>query len=509
MICHRLQDALHQPEQVEALYLKHQGIERLADIPWERFHKLRTLDLSENAIQRLPKRMQRLPRLRWLSLGNNRLTSLPDWLGGWAGLRHLYVFQNRLRDLPDLPPDLEVLNAQDNQLRDIPRSVADCPRLLNLYLGKNPIKLITVDLRGLSQLRILDLSRCALRRLPALPASLSKLDINRNKVARLCDNWPDLIALEGVDLSFNPLILRTNDFTHLGRIRYLYLIKTKARLDVPTMLSHCPLLEDLLGGVRTEAQALFTASFVQTSVHLSPNFSRLALWDIWNGQPPEQLPVDALWRLISEDFPLLIRYPAAQALLRRHGASVQDLYQHPWWIAGKTATEESALRDRLARHGIQVAQEPTGRWILGYREASRQAPTAGTRFLTERKLLHHLDRREGRELTFSRDEQFLRNLRKMQTSPDDPLAPWLHFLRSSGVPDLLLPELLEEMCQSRAGHYQLIERTVLPYLPFTVQLTLDEMGQGKHRQWAAFPKLGSGSLRDSLMRVLREAVGRG
>ncbi|MCB0637894.1 MAG: leucine-rich repeat domain-containing protein, partial [Lewinella sp.] len=222
MTCRDLHSALARPELVRQLDLRRQGLHSIADVPWERFTQLSSLDLSDNQLRFLPKRMQALTGLRSLFLGKNRFSSLPDWLPELRSLRQLSASRNRLHDLPELPAELEILDLQQNKLKDVPPAVLACPRLLNLYLGKNPFQEITATLTGLTQLRILDLSHCGLHHLPALPVSLSRLDAPHNKLETLASNWTQLARLEKIDLAHNPIVLATEDFVHFPGLRFLH-----------------------------------------------------------------------------------------------------------------------------------------------------------------------------------------------------------------------------------------------------------------------------------------------
>ena len=160
----------------------------------------------------------------------------------------------------------------------------------------------------------------------------------------------------------------------------------------------------------------------------------------------------------------------------------------------------------LARHGIRTSTDDSAYCLLGHRWPEGITLPVGARLLTERQLVHYLDRREGRSLTFSTDEDLIQNLRKIQTTAAQPLLPWLHFLQTSGVPDLVLAELLAQSLRKTASERTAILATIQPYLPWAVQLTLTEVLSAKHGSREVFPKVPGGSLRERLMRVVRDGI---
>jgi len=62
---------------------------------------LRQLDLSNNELTELPRRISKLKKLQYLNLGQNNLTALPDEICNLTNLSHLYLSNNELTKLPE------------------------------------------------------------------------------------------------------------------------------------------------------------------------------------------------------------------------------------------------------------------------------------------------------------------------------------------------------------------------------------------------------------------------
>lgn len=89
---------------------------------------LRYLDLTGNALEKLPDGVTEMRGLVWLGLNFNRLVELPRSIGGLKNLKRLYLRGNRLEGLPEEIGGLGGLMELDlsgNQLASLPGSFVD------------------------------------------------------------------------------------------------------------------------------------------------------------------------------------------------------------------------------------------------------------------------------------------------------------------------------------------------------------------------------------------------
>jgi len=151
--------------------------EGLTEFPTELFglaDTLEVLDLSGNALTRLPDDMGRFTRLRALFCSGNRFERLPPSLGDCAALSQAGFRGNGLREAPAeaLPPAIRWLTLTDNALESLPEALGERPALQKLMLSGNRLTALP---GGLAQARNLQLLRLAANRFEALPGWLSQL----------------------------------------------------------------------------------------------------------------------------------------------------------------------------------------------------------------------------------------------------------------------------------------------------------------------------------------------
>ena len=138
--------------------------------------RLRTLDLGHNVLASLPDSMRELQALEILYIHDNRLGELPAWIGSLRGLTYLNVAENGLREVPELAglTRLIELRAMHNRLTDVPELP---PSLRELHLRGNECVEVPAAVRGLPELRVLDMRANRLAgRLPEWLAELPRLE---------------------------------------------------------------------------------------------------------------------------------------------------------------------------------------------------------------------------------------------------------------------------------------------------------------------------------------------
>ncbi len=150
-------------DSLEILNLSGNALSRLPDDLY-RLHKLRVLFCSDNLFTELPEVIGRCAALsmvgfkanriawvpplalsqplRWLILTDNLIETLPDSLGHCAAMQKLMLSGNRLQRLPDAMADcrqLELLRIAANRLTALPDWLVALPRLAWLAFAGNPL----------------------------------------------------------------------------------------------------------------------------------------------------------------------------------------------------------------------------------------------------------------------------------------------------------------------------------------------------------------------------------
>ncbi|MCY0111315.1 protein kinase [Pseudomonas monsensis] len=149
----------------------------LTEFPAEIFDladTLEILNLSGNALSRLPDDLHRLKRLRVLFCSDNQFTELPACLGQCAALTMIGFKANAIVDVPAaaLPPLLRWLILTDNHIETLPDALGERPHLQKLMLAGNRLQALPAALSGCHRLELI---RIAANRLTELPQWLLTL----------------------------------------------------------------------------------------------------------------------------------------------------------------------------------------------------------------------------------------------------------------------------------------------------------------------------------------------
>jgi len=176
------------------------------------------LDCSENKLIALPPSIGELGSLTKLDCSDNKLTVLPPELGACAKLEDLLVYKNELKEVPKelgALGALKVLNLFNNKIKKLPNElgalscldevnvsgnklmmVADAPManwssVTNLQLsGNNLVKLGSLEaMTAIAEIRLYDNNLEEMPKLPAHCAALSIIEIHKNRIASIADEY--------------------------------------------------------------------------------------------------------------------------------------------------------------------------------------------------------------------------------------------------------------------------------------------------------------------------------
>lgn len=147
------------------------------------------------------------------------LQAVPDWYGTLTGLRTLDLGHNALRTLPDLSAltRLEILYIHDNALTAVP---ALPPSLTYLNVSENPLPALPAfDLPNLIELRALELNLTSVPDL-RLP-KLRELHLRTNALTEVPETVRSLHELRLLDLRANRLTSVPDWIAELPRLEKL------------------------------------------------------------------------------------------------------------------------------------------------------------------------------------------------------------------------------------------------------------------------------------------------
>ncbi|RMQ43292.1 Serine/threonine protein kinase [Pseudomonas cichorii] len=135
---------------------------------------LQVLNLSGNALDRLPDDLGRLKHLQVLFASDNQFTELPECIGQCQQLRIVGFKANRINHVPAaaLPPRLRWLILTDNRIESLPEELGQRPDLQKLMLAGNRLRSLPASLAACHQLELI---RIAANRLEELPDWLLRL----------------------------------------------------------------------------------------------------------------------------------------------------------------------------------------------------------------------------------------------------------------------------------------------------------------------------------------------
>lgn len=206
---------------------------------------LRTLDLSQNKISKLPEKIGSLsPKLKMLALDANKLSDLPDTIATLKELQNLSAAKNALTVLPDAfgaLGKLKTLVLAHNELTALPESFCALHSLTQLDVSSNKLSALP---GGFGALEALVAADCSNNRIGALPGGmdglkrLKDLDLRQNAPLVVHGHVPPELLLSTPihRLELDPELLSTDgtlteEAAGGAEARTAYLARRKARID--------------------------------------------------------------------------------------------------------------------------------------------------------------------------------------------------------------------------------------------------------------------------------------
>ena len=143
----------------------------LTEFPQEIFDladSLQVLNLSGNALHRLPDDLCRLKHLQVLFVSDNLFTELPACIGECEQLRIVGFKANRISHVSAkaLPPRLRWLILTDNQIESLPEELGQRPELQKLMLAGNRLQNLPASLANCHKLELIRIAANQLNELP-------------------------------------------------------------------------------------------------------------------------------------------------------------------------------------------------------------------------------------------------------------------------------------------------------------------------------------------------------
>ena len=234
-IVNYLPSAICQFKNLKTLHLA--GLTKLKTLPkdWATLQHLEEVNMSNNPQidwEKLLPKFKKLPNLKTLNLSNNKLEKLPDAITKIKSLKSLDLSKNHLTTLPDHLldlPNLYFLSLHDNALTTLP-IIHKSSVIQKLSLQNNRLETLHPSIARLHVIRTLNLDNNRLNTIPKQIywlSSLTNLSIVHNNISELPDSFSVLNHLVELDISNNHIKHIPNALSQLKRIRKINLSNNK------------------------------------------------------------------------------------------------------------------------------------------------------------------------------------------------------------------------------------------------------------------------------------------
>ena len=200
-------------------------------------HKLTNLRLNSCGLTSIHPKILRLRKLTELQLSDNQITKIPAKISKLRRLESLALYKNQISEIPPEFYTLKKLRIVDffyNNIERISPEIAQLENLEILYLANNRLFDLPESLGNLKQLKELYLHHNRLSDLPNSLASLEELKvmhINHNYFTQFPDELLSLKHLRDLDISYNEIPTIPLAVTQFSDIRFLFLIETNMDLE--------------------------------------------------------------------------------------------------------------------------------------------------------------------------------------------------------------------------------------------------------------------------------------
>ncbi|XP_061635484.1 leucine-rich repeat-containing protein 7 isoform X7 [Phyllopteryx taeniolatus] len=226
----------------------------LQQVPKEIFSFERTLEelyLDANQIEELPKQLFSCQALKKLSMPDNDLSNLPTTIASLVNLKELDISKNGIQEFPDnikCCKGLSVVEASVNPITKLPDGFTQLLNLTQLFLNDAFMEYLPANFGRLSKLRILELRENHLKTMPKSIhrlTQLERLDLGSNEFSEVPEVLEQIHNLKELWMDNNSLQSIPGSLGKLRQLRYLDLAKNRIE-NLDTDVSGCEALEDLL-----------------------------------------------------------------------------------------------------------------------------------------------------------------------------------------------------------------------------------------------------------------------
>ncbi|XP_055020733.1 leucine-rich repeat-containing protein 7 [Boleophthalmus pectinirostris] len=226
----------------------------LQQVPKEIFSFERTLEelyLDANQIEELPKQLFNCQALKKLSMPDNDLSNLPTTIASLVNLKELDISKNGIQEFPDnikCCKGLSVVEASVNPITKLPEGFTQLLNLTQLFLNDAFLEYLPANFGRLSKLRILELRENHLKTLPKSIhrlTQLERLDLGSNEFSEMPEVLEQIHNLKELWMDNNSLQNIPGSIGKLRQLRYLDLAKNRIE-TLDSDISGCEALEDLL-----------------------------------------------------------------------------------------------------------------------------------------------------------------------------------------------------------------------------------------------------------------------
>ncbi|XP_056271002.1 leucine-rich repeat-containing protein 7 [Pseudoliparis swirei] len=226
----------------------------LQQVPKEIFTFEKTLEelyLDANQIEELPKQLFNCQALKKLSMPDNDLSNLPTTIASLVNLKELDISKNGIQEFPDnikCCKGLSVVEASVNPITKLPDGFTQLLNLTQLFLNDAFLEFLPANFGRLSKLRILELRENHLKTMPKSIhklTQLERLDLGSNEFSVMPEVLEQIHNLKELWLDNNSLQCVPGTIGKLRQLRYFDLAKNRIE-TLDTEISGCEALEDLL-----------------------------------------------------------------------------------------------------------------------------------------------------------------------------------------------------------------------------------------------------------------------